>query len=425
MVVAESAPIGGTCVNAGCVPKKLYSYAAQLGEAIVDARGFGWELHPPVLNWAALKSARACEIRRLNGVYWDLLRSSGVQVERGWARLLDEQTVEVLFNDGLRRRFRAAHVVIASGGQPSLPPICGIEHALTSDSIFDVEPFPRRLAVIGGGYIACEFASIFNGLGSSVDLLCRGSQILRGFDEDVRARLATEMRSRGVNLQTEVTAEVVEKTAQGLTLHLCDGMRLECDAVLCAVGRRARTEGLGLVEAGVAVDSRGAVLVDEAMRTTASNIYAIGDVTGRMQLTPVALAEAMVVVDRLYGTGRRTMDYSQIPSAVFTQPNVARVGLTEVEARAVFTSVKVFRSEFKALKHALSGRAEKTLMKLVVDAETDRLLGVHMVGPEAGEIVQGFVAALKAGATKQVLDSAIGIHPTVAEEFMSMRQSVS
>jgi len=320
-------------------------------------------------------------------------------------------------------------MLIATGGRPQVPEIPGREHVLTSDDMFDIEPFPARLLVIGGGYIACEFASIFNGLGSRVTQLYRGAQVLRGFDDDVRRFLGAEMLKKGVDLRTDSGMTSVERTSEGLRVALRDGGSLVVDAVLCATGRVPNVEGLGLEDAGVAQGADGAVLVDENYRTNLPSIYAVGDVTSRMQLTPVALAEAMVVVDQLFGpaSGRapRTLSYEYIPTAVFTHPSVGTVGMTETEARRQLGVIGVYRSEFKGLKHTLSGSSERTMMKLVVDEATDCVVGLHMVGADAGEIVQGFAVAMKAGATKAIFDATIGIHPTAAEEFVTMREPVA
>ncbi len=426
------ASLGGTCVNVGCIPKKLYSYAAHYAEAFEESHGFGWQGPAPKLDWAKLKHNRRTEIARLNGVYEKLLLGSGVNVVYGRAGLADAHTVEISAaaeSDGSPTRVTARHVLIATGGRPYVPEVPGHEHLLTSNEMFDLNPFPARLMVIGGGYIACEFASIFHGLGSQVTQLYRGPQVLRGFDSDVRRFLGAEMTRKGIDLRLNAGLISVQRSADGLVVKLHDGSSLTVDAVLCATGRIPNVEGLGLDVAGVAQGADGAVLVDEHYRTSAPSIYAVGDVTARVQLTPIALAEAMVVVDQLFGPAAgkapRSLSYDFIPTAVFTHPNVGTVGMTEAEARAEFGTVSVFRSEFKALKHTLSGSGERTLMKLVVDAATDRVVGLHMVGDDAGEIVQGFAVAMKAGATKAVFDATIGIHPTAAEEFVTMRVPVA
>jgi len=425
VVLAEAAALGGTCVNVGCIPKKLYSHAAQFAQDFRDAAGFGWDLPPARLDWQRLKKNRAHEIQRLRGVYEHLLRSAGVELVQGWATLCDAHSVQVASAQGARR-WRARHILIATGGTPSVPHFTGREHVITSDSMFDLEPFPRRLVVVGGGYIASEFASIFHGLGASVTQLYRGEQILRGFDDDIRAFLAQEMRKQGVELRLRTDVRQVRRVADGaLAVSLEDGSELPADAVLYATGRVPNIAGLGLDAAGVQLSGHGGIVVDERFRTSALSVHAVGDVTARIQLTPVALAEAMVVVDQLFGDGTRAMSHELVPTAVFTHPNVATVGLTEQQARQRLGAVRVFRSEFRPLKHTLSGNAERVLMKLVVDPASDRVLGLHMVGPDAGELVQGFAVAMKAGATKAMFDATIGIHPTAAEEFVTMREPVT
>jgi glutathione reductase (NADPH) len=420
VALAELGALGGTCVNLGCIPKKLYSIAAHYGEAFEEARGFGWSGPAPSFDWATLKRNRAIEIMRLNGVYEKLLAGAGVQLLRGRARLADPHTVEVG-----SERVRAGSILIATGGAPHRPDFPGHELSITSNEMFDLEPFPRRLLVIGGGYIACEFASIFTGLGSRVTQLYRGAQVLRGFDDDVRAFVAAEMMKKGVDLRLKAQVASLRRTGGGLLATLADGSTLEADAVLAATGRWPNTAGLGLESAGVRLTEHGAVVVDEHFRTSVPHMLAVGDVIDRVQLTPVALAEAMVVVDRLFGSGTRTLDYENIPTAVFTHPNIGTVGLTEARARERFGAVRIYRSDFTPLKHTLSGSSERTLMKLVVDEASDRVLGAHMVGADAGEIVQGFAVALRSGATKAVFDATIGIHPTVAEEFVTMREPVA
>jgi glutathione reductase (NADPH) len=421
--------LGGTCVNVGCIPKKLYSYAAHYFEGFEESHGFGWEGTPPRLNWARLKDNRRAEIARLNGVYRGLLVNSGVQLLEGHARFVDANTVRIdsrTSGETATRHLSARHVLVATGGRPHVPEFPGREHVITSNDIFDIEPFPGRLLVVGGGYIACEFASIFNGLGSKVTQLYRGAQVLRGFDDDVRHFLAAEMVKKGVDLRLDADVSAIGKTPAGLSVRLKDGASVTVDAVLYATGRVPNVEGLGLESAGVGQGGDGAVLVDDNYRTNVPSVYAVGDVTARVQLTPVALGEAMVVVDHLFGTASgkapRDMSYEFIPTAVFTQPSIGTVGLSEAQARERFGEIKVYRSEFKALRHTLSGSSERTLMKLVVDAATDRVVGLHMVGADAGEIVQGFAVAMKAGATKAVFDRTIGIHPTAAEEFVTMRE---
>jgi glutathione reductase (NADPH) len=424
VAVAEAAELGGTCVNVGCIPKKLYSYAAGYAESFEEAAGYGWKLpEAPQFDWAHLKAQRAKEITRLNGIYASLLKNAGVTLVTGWAQLADPHTVEV---DG--KRYTARHLLVATGGTPFVPNIQGREHVVTSDAMFDLDPFPKRLLVVGGGYIACEFASIFNGLGSKVTQLHRRAHLLTGFDDDVRQFLANEMGKAGVDVRLNCeVASVTRGTggtggADGLTVTLSRGQQIEADTVLFATGRVPNTQGLGLEAAGVKLDERGAIAVDAHYRSSVPSIYAVGDVSTRVQLTPVALAEAMVVVDELFGKGKRRLDYEFIPTAVFTHPNIGTCGYTELDARAKFGDVTVFSSEFKSLRHTLSGRSERTFMKLVVDKATDRVVGLYMVGADAGEVVQGFAVAMRAGATKAIFDGTVGIHPTAAEEFVTMRE---
>ncbi|GAA6143009.1 glutathione-disulfide reductase [Hydrogenophaga sp. 5NK40-0174] len=426
--------LGGTCVNVGCIPKKLYSYAAHYHDAFAEAAGFGWSLQPPSLDWERLKQQRGKEISRLNGVYDQMLRGAGVTVLNGFARIDGEHavTLATLSQEGNpgHQSFTARNILIATGGTPFVPHFQGREHVITSDDMFDLHPFPQKLVVVGGGYIACEFASIFQGLGSQVSLLYRGEQILRGFDDEIRHFVSAEIAKSGVDIQLGTDVVCVTESGAGAdaayVVELEGGAKVHADAVLYATGRRPNVEGMGLDTVGVNQGGQGEVIVNERYQTNVPSIYAVGDVTNRVQLTPVALGEAMVVVDELFGPvagkAARSMDYDFIPTAVFTHPNIGTVGYTEEEAREKFTSIAVFRSEFRALKHTLSGSTERTLMKLIVDASSDRVVGLHMVGEDAGEIVQGFAVAMRAGATKAVFDSTIGIHPTAAEEFVTMRE---
>ena len=423
VALAEVSEMGGTCVNLGCIPKKLYSYAAHFAESFEESHGFGWVGEAPTLNWETLKINRAREISRLNGIYVQLLKSAGVQTLTGWATLVDAHTVAV---DG--QHYSAKNILIATGGKPSTPEVPGREHVISSNEIFDLSPFPQRLLVVGGGYIACEFASIFNGLGSNVTQLYRGHQVLRGFDDELRAFIASEMVKTGVTLHLNTDVATIERSGAELQVRLLDGSHLTVDAVLYATGRVPRVKDLGLEAAGVKQNAAGAIQVNDQYQTSVPSIYALGDVTARMQLTPVALGEAMVVVDQLFGPAEgkkaRSMSYDFIPTAVFTHPNIGTVGFSQTDASEKFGKISVYRSDFKSLKHTLSGSTERTLMKLVVEDATDRVVGLHMVGPDAGEIVQGFAVAMKAGATKAIFDSTIGIHPTMAEEFVTMREAV-
>jgi glutathione reductase (NADPH) len=352
-----------------------------------------------------------------------LLKSAGVHIVDGWATLTGAHTVEVA-----GQRYSAKNILIATGGKPGIPEFPGSEQVISSNEMFDLSPFPQRLLVVGGGYIACEFASIFNGLGAHVTQLYRGHQVLRGFDDEVRGFIAGEMVKSGVTLHLNTDVAAIERTEGGLQVRLLDGSHITADSVLYATGRSPLVEGLGLDAAGVRQAKSGAIEVNDQYQTSVPSIYALGDVTARVQLTPVALAEAMVVVDALFGppAGKkpRSMSYDFIPTAVFTHPNIGTVGYTQAEAAGKFGKISVYRSDFKALKHTLSGSTERTLMKLIVEDATDRVVGLHMVGADAGEIVQGFAVAMKAGATKAVFDATLGIHPTMAEEFVTMRESV-
>ncbi|GAB7539833.1 glutathione-disulfide reductase [Burkholderia sp. 3C] len=418
--LAEASRLGGTCVNAGCVPKKLYSYAGHYADAFRESRGFGWTLDgEPRFDWSTLKANRAREIARLNEVYGGLLDGSGVTMLHGRATLRDPNTVEVA-----GKICTAQHILIATGGSPFVPGIPGAEYGVTSDDVFDLPEFPNRLLVIGGGYIGCEFASIFTALGASVTQVQIHDRLIPSFDEDVSDFLAEEMRKSGVDVRLGRRVSRIERTAHGLRAQFDDGEIIESDVVLFATGRVPLTHRLGLENAGVALAANGAIEVDAQYRSSVPTIFAVGDVSTGSPLTPVALAEATVVVDALFHDRHRALSYEHVPTAVFTHPNVGTVGLTEAQARERYRHVDIYRSSFRPLKHTLSGAQARTLMKLVVDRDSDKVLGVHMVGDDAGEIVQGFAVALRAGATKQIFDTTIGIHPTSAEEFVTMRQPI-
>ncbi len=420
VAVAEDAALGGTCVNLGCIPKKLYSFAAHYAESFEEAHGFGWSVGPATFDWETLKANRRAEIGRLNGVYGQLLVGAGATVLRSRARIVGAHEVEV---GGVRHR--AERILVATGGWPAAADVPGGQRAISSNEVFDLACFPERLVVVGGGYIACEFASIFNGLGARVTQLYRGEQILRGFDLDIRNFVAAEMAKKGVAIRVGASVRALEANGDGSTrVVLGDGTTLAADAVLYATGRVPNTAGLGLEAVGVMLDVGGAVLVDDRYCTNVPSIYAVGDVIDRVQLTPVALAEAMALVDDLFGGTGRRVDYLHIPTAVFTHPNIGTIGLSEGDARGRFEKIRVYRSEFKPLRHTLSMSSERTLMKLVVDDANDRVVGLHMVGADAGETIQGFAVAMKAGATKAVFDATLGIHPTAAEEFVTMREPV-
>ena len=417
VAVAEDRYMGGTCVNVGCVPKKLYVYAAEFGKSFTDARNFGWDSDRSAFNWATLRDNKKAEISRLNGVYDNLLAGVKVEVISGRARIVDAHTVAVG-----EQRYSAEKILIAPGGWPHIPEFPGSEHAISSNEVFDLAQFPRRLAIVGGGYIAVEFAGIFNGLGAQVSQLYRGPLFLRGFDADIRAHAAQEIRKTGVDLRFETNVKSITTKDSGLEVQLTDDTTLEVDAVLYATGRKANLEGLGLENVKVKISDAGNIEVDEKYCTSEPNIFALGDVTGGIELTPVALAEGMSFARRQFGGQQSTVDYDFIPTAVFCQPNIGTVGFTEEDARARFGRLRVFKSTFKPMKHSISGRDEKTFMKLIVDQASDRVVGAHMMGPDAGEIMQGIAIAMRAGATKALFDTTIGIHPTAAEEFVTMRK---
>ncbi|MBX8514124.1 glutathione-disulfide reductase [Pseudomonas cichorii] len=422
VAVAESRYLGGTCVNVGCVPKKLLVYGAHYSEDFEQAKGFGWSLGEAQFDWATLIANKDREINRLNGIYRNLLVNSGVTLLEGHARITGPQRVEI---NG--QSYSAERILIATGGWPQVPDVPGREHAITSNEAFYLKELPKRVTVVGGGYIAVEFASIFNGLGADTTLLYRGDLFLRGFDGGVRTHLHEELVKRHMNIRFNSDIQRIEKQADGsLLLSLKDGSTLETDCVFYATGRRPMLDNLGLESVNIKLDERGYIEVDEHYQSSEPSILAIGDVIGGVQLTPVALAEGMAVARRLFKPEQyRPVDYNHIPTAVFSLPNIGTVGLTEEDAIKAGHQVQIFESRFRPMKLTLTDVQEKTFMKLVVDAQTDRVLGCHMVGPDAGEIVQSLAIALKAGATKQIFDDTIGVHPTAAEEFVTMRTPVA
>ena len=420
VAIAESKDLGGTCVNVGCIPKKLMSYSAHFHEDFADAAGFGWTVGESRFDWQALIAGKDKEIARLNGIYRKILDGAKVDIVEGYATVEDAHTVSV---NG--KRYTAAHILVATGGHPTVPDIPGKELGIVSDDFFHLTGLPKRSVVLGGGYIAVELASILNGLGSDVTLVYRGKHLLRGMDGELGVFLAEEMRKKGMKILFENNIEALKAAGDARQVTLTDGTGIEADCVLFATGRHANTAGMGLEKAGVVLTDKGAVKVNDNFISSVPSIHAIGDVIDRVALTPVALAEGMVVAARLFNKGGKEMSYANIPTAVFSHPNVGTVGLSEEDARKQVGQVRIFKSEFKALKHTLSGNGERTFMELVVDAQSDRVLGVHMVGADAGEIVQGFAVALQCGATKAQFDATIGIHPTSAEEFVTMRTPVA
>ncbi len=419
--LCEERDLGGTCVTVGCVPKKLLVYGSMIAEELRDAAGYGWTVGEAAFDWPTLIANKNKEIERLNGVYGRMLEGAGVVVHEGRGVLIDGHTIEI----GGARRLSADKILLAVGGWPMVPQIPGREHLITSNEAVFLPELPKRILIVGGGYIGAEFAGIFNGLGSRVTQIYRGPLFLRGFDDDVRAFVAEQMRGKGVDLRFDTDLVSVRPQEGALLATLSEGQALDVDCVLAATGRAPLTRNLGLEAAGVEVDARGAIVVDEEMRTSAPSIYAVGDVIDRVALTPVALGEGMALARNLFGGASGRVDYRDIPSAVFSQPNIGVVGLTEAQARAQYGDVTIFRSTFRPMKFTVSGRPERTLMKLVVDKASDRVVGVHMVGPDAGEIIQGLAVALKCGATKAQFDATIGIHPTAAEEFVTMRTPAS
>ncbi len=423
VAVAEERFLGGTCVNVGCVPKKLFVYASKVSEELAQAAGFGWTVGEGSFDWATLVRNKDAEIARLNQVYGRVLHASGCEVLRGRARLVGPHELEVTLADGEVRRVTAAKILVATGGTPRRPTERGTERAWISDDVFYAERRPERLLVVGGGYIALEMACVFHGLGSQVTLAARGAHLLRGFDDDVRAFVLEEVRKRGVDVRLNTKVECIEPTDGGQVAMLSHEESLEVDEVLYAIGRDPNTRGLGLEEVGVQLNERGAVVVDAHYKTTVDHIFALGDVTDRLNLTPVAIEEAIVLARNLTTDGPPgALDYDHVPTAVFSQPPVACVGLTEAQARERADEVHVYTSEFRPMKNTLGGSAGRTFMKIVVDAASDRVLGVHIAGDDGPEIIQGFAVALKCGATKAQLDATVGLHPTAAEELVTMRE---
>ena len=420
--VAEASALGGTCVNLGCVPKKLFVYASRFPESFRNAQGFGWTVGDSNFDWPTLVERKNAEITRLNGIYERIMTKVGVQIIHGRAHLRDAHTIEISTADG-PKVVRAEHILIATGGSPWIPDIPGAaELGMVSDDLFFLPQLPERMVIVGGGYIAVEFAAIFHGLGVNVTQLARSARLLRGFDTDVTDFLAGQMRQSGIDLQLDRCPIAVKEGKNGTRiLHFPDGSELETDAVVFATGRRPKTANIGLEVAGVQTQKNGAIVVDDDFRASTPNIYAVGDVIDRVTLTPVALAEGMLVAHALFGNNDRTVDYTNIPTAIFSQPPIGTVGLSEADARTQYGDVRVYTSTFRPMMHTLADNPGKIFMKLIVDSVSDRVLGAHMVGDDAPEIVQGLGIALKCGATKAQFDATIGIHPTAAEEFVTMR----
>jgi len=420
VAIAEERYLGGTCVNVGCVPKKLLVYAAQFKDHFQAAAGFGWTVGKPTFNWPSLIANKDQEIARLQSLYGNQLQQSGAEIITGSASLLDAHTVVV---DDVK--YGAERIVIATGGWPAVPDIPGKQHAVTSNEMFFLDQLPKRIIIVGGGYIAVEFAGIVHGLGVDTTICHRGRKLLRGFDEDVRDFLANEMTRKGINVLLNTDIEAIESSGDCFAARLTDGSKVNTDRVMYATGRTPNSTGFGLEAVGVELDSDGAIKVNADYQTNVPSIYALGDVTNRVNLTPVALAEGMALVNKLYGDQSKSVDYDNIPTAVFCQPNIGAVGLTEAQAREKYPDIDIYLTRFTPMKNTLSGVDEKSLIKMIVVRSTDRVVGIHMVGPDAPEIIQGMAVAIRAGATKAVFDSTIGVHPTAAEEFVTLREVVA
>jgi len=417
VAICEGDRVGGTCVIRGCVPKKLMMYASQFADAFEDARGYGWSMTPPDFDLAALIGAKNQETARLEGIYRTMLNNADVTLLEGHGVLVDAHTVSV---GG--RHVTARYILIATGGAPSHPPVDGLELAVDSNGLLEMTEQPRRLLVLGAGYIAVEFAGIFAGLGSEVTLAYRADLPLRGFDQDIRTRLATAMTDRGIALLDGFSITRLEKTANGIRCRSKEGRTVEADAVLSALGRHPNTDGLGLAEAGVRLDPRsGAIEVTPDSRTSVDNIYAVGDVTDRAALTPVAIAEGRAFAESVFGDTPRIVDHRLIATAVFSQPPIGTIGLSEQAAEAAGHAVTVYEADFRPMKHVLANRSERAYMKLVVDRDSDKVLGAHLIGADSGEMIQALAVAITMGATKADLDRTIAVHPTAAEELVLMR----
>ncbi len=423
--ICEEDRVGGTCVLRGCVPKKLLVYGAHFADDFEDAAGFGWQVGSREFDWAQLIATKDRELDRLNGIYLEMLDKADVKLLEGHARLADPHSIEIA-----GKTVTAETILISTGSWPSLPDIPGIAHAITSNEALSLPKLPRRIAIVGGGYVAVEFAGIFRRFGVEVTEIIRGDRILRGFDTDIRATLTQEMENTGIRIEANTSVQRIEEKNGSFELHVerkgTTGEKvLEVDLVMFATGRAPNTKKIGLEELGVILDPNGAIQVDEWSRSAIANLYAVGDCTDRLNLTPIAIAEGRAFADMLYGNRPQAMDHSGVPTAVFSQPPIGTVGCDEDEARARFGEIDVYLSKFLPMKHTLSGRKTQVMMKLVVARETDQVLGCHMVGADAPEIVQVFAIALKAGARKADFDATVGIHPTAAEEFVTMYEPSS
>jgi len=417
VAIAEEYRVGGTCVIRGCVPKKLFVYASHFAEEFEQAAGFGWQVGASHFDWPTLIANKDAEINRLNGIYIRNLEASGVEILNGRAVLKDAHTVLL---DG--REISAKYILVAVGATPFMPQIDGIEHAISSNEAFHIEALPRDIIVVGGGYIAVEFAGIFNGLGVNTTLVYRGEEILRGFDNEVRTHLHAEMVKKGVNIKTESDIAAITPQADGYQVSFTDGNQQTTGLVMYATGRVPKTQELGLEAAGVETGQRGEILVDARSQTSIGNIYAVGDVTERAQLTPVAIREGAAFAETVFNDNPQQVDHSLIPTAVFSQPPIGTIGMGEEEAQAAGLDFDVYATTFRAMKNTLSGSEEKTLMKLLVEKASDKIIGLHIVGPDSGEMIQAFGVAVTMGATKAQFDATIAVHPTAAEELVTFKQ---
>ena len=422
VAVAEESRVGGTCVVRGCVPKKFMVYASEFSRLFKDAEGYGWTLGEPVFDWCEFKARRDMEVARLSGLYEANLGKAGCDLIRGRAVFEDAHTLRIEGEEP--RTVTADKILIAAGGRPRLPAdVPGVEHAITSDEVFDLPELPRSMLIVGGGYIAIEFACIFHGLGVEVTLAYRGSNLLRGFDDDVRAHVAEELKARGLRVALACEHERLEKLTNGrICSHVLRAKPIETDVVMFAVGREPHVSGLGLERAGVELNDKGAVKVDAFSKTTADNVWAVGDVTDRINLTPVAIREAAAFAETVFHDRPTSFDHACVPTSVFSQPPVGVVGLTEAEARRSHGAVDIYRTRFRPMRNAIAGSDERVLMKLVVDAQSDRVLGCHIVAPEGPELIQLAAVAVKAGLTKAQWDATCALHPTVAEELVTLRE---
>jgi glutathione reductase (NADPH) len=417
--IAEGRHFGGTCVNIGCVPKKLFAYASDYGPAFDDAKGFGWEVEKPHFNWDTLIANKNKEINRLNNIYETMLEKSGVDVFKENAYFIDDHTLQL--GD---KQVTADKILIAVGGVPRTPSYEGAEHAIISDDAFYLKTLPNQVVIEGGGYIAVEFAHIFHGLGAKVTLIHRGNTLLRNFDSDISSFLTNELQKQGINLILGENITEIAKKDNDFTISTDKNTKIDCDLVFSAIGRVPNITNLGLKEANIATKDNGAIIVDDEFQTSTSHIYAVGDVINRVELTPVALAEGHYLADKFFNNTGRDVSYDNIATAVFSNPPIGTVGMTEAQARDKGHDIDIYKSDFKPMRHTMSGRDERAFMKLIVDKNTDIVLGAHMCGSDAPEIMQGIGIAVKMGATKADFDATIGIHPTSAEEFVTMRTPI-